>query len=240
VALDEITAGTGLEIMRQVRRTWIALPGEPQADGRFALLAETQAFDTTRVTTWLRKRAVGGLSVVVPSSHQIWIGKGAWSQPPGGLPAGRREPGAADNVELARLCMRTAGEHSAWVAAIVPPALRHSLMEAGRSSEVAALVRVFGFLDDNAGLHVELVGEFANTADPREVAHRLQVFHNQAKRNPDMLVAGLSPYLEAMHVQAHDAQVRLALELPDAQLVDVVEHAEALARNARTKYSPAP
>ena len=97
------------------------------------------------------------------------------------------------------------------------------------------MVRVFGFVNDTAGLHAELVGEFGNTKDPPQVAHRLEILHNQAKRDPDMLVAGLSPYLQALHVNANDACIRIALDLPDAQAGDVVERIEALARTARTK-----
>jgi hypothetical protein len=239
-ALAEIAAGTGLEVMRQVRKIWIALPGERQPDGRFVLLAETQTLDRARVAAWMHKRARDGLSVAVPSPNQIWVGKGEWNHLPDGRAGNGASGSAVDGAELRRLCERTAGDHSAWLAALVPMSLRRSLMDAGRFSDVAALVRVFGFLDASAGLHVELVGEFANTTDPPEVAHRLQVLHNQARRNPDMLVAGLSPYLEALRVEARDAQVRLALDLPEAQTVDFVEHAFALARSVRTKYSPAP
>jgi hypothetical protein len=43
-----------------------------------------------------------------------------------------------------------------------------------------------------------------------------------------------------LHVEAHDASVRVVLDLPDAQVGDVLERTFALARTPRTKYSPAP
>lgn len=239
-ALAEIAAGTGIEPMRQFHRVWIGLPGERQADGRFVLVAETDSVEATRATAWLQNRARGELAMTVPDPKHIVLSKGAWTQAVAGLLGpGPLPRSAASNVELRRLCQR-AGEHGVWFAALVPLTVRRALMQAARLSDVASLVRTFGFLDDGAGLHAELVGEFANTADPPLLAHRLKIFQNQAKRNPDMLVAGLSPYLEAVHVDVRDAQVRVALDLPDAQTGDVLDRIEALARTPRTKYSPGP
>lgn len=235
-ALDEIAAGTGLEATRQVHRIWVGLPGERQDDGRFVLLAETDPLDRARATAWLEKRAQGELTVLIPDPRRLVIAKGAWAS---GI-ATRLEHSAADNVELRRLCQRLAGASSLWVAALVPIEVRRALMDNARMSDVAALLRVSGSLGGAAGLHAELVGEFGNTADPPLLARRLKVLQNQAKRHPDMLVAGLSPYLEGLHVEVRDASVRVVLDLPDAQAGDVIERTFALARTPRTKYSPAP
>jgi hypothetical protein len=235
-SLDEIAAGTGLEATRQVHRVWIGLPGERQEDGRFVLLAETDPLDAARATAWLEKRAEGKLAIALPNPRQFLIAKGAWA----GAAATRPARSAADNVELRRLCQRLPTESSLWIAALVPIAVRRALMESSKMSDVATLVRVSASLRDSAGLRAELVGEFGNTADPPLLAHRLKVLQNQAKRYPDMLVAGLSPYLEAVHVEANDASVRVVLDLPDAQAGDVIERTFALARTPRTKYSPAP
>jgi hypothetical protein len=234
--LDAITAGTGIEPVAQVHRIFIGLPAERQADGRFLLLAETDNLNPARVEAWLKTRSRGPMSVWFPGPRQVVIGKGAWAM--GTLP--RRPHSAADNPELRRLCERAAGEHGIWLAALVPMAVRTSLWGRDSTADVASLTRILGFLDDARGLHVELVGEFANTADPPLLAHRLQVLHNQAKRDPHLLVAGLSPYLAALRVEARDASVRAALDLPDPQADDVILRIEALALEARTKYSLAP
>lgn len=234
--LDAIAAGTGIEPVAQLRRIWIALPAERQSDGRFLLLAETDQAGEARAADWLKTRPRGEMAVRFAGPREIVIGKGAWAA--GTLP--RRPHTAADNPELRRLCERAAGEHGIWLAAVVPTGVRQVLLGQDRLADVASLTRVFAFLDDARGLHAEAVGEFVNTSDPPLLAHRLQVLHNQAKRDPDLLVAGLSPYLEALHVGARDASVRAALDLPDSQANDVIEHIEALALTARTKYSRPP
>jgi hypothetical protein len=234
--LDALAAGTGIELVAQAHRIWIALPAERQADERFVLLAETDGLSPPRTEAWLRTRLHGQVGVLFPSPREVVISKGAWAT--GLLP--RRPHSAADNPELRRLCERAAGEHGIWLAALVPMAVRKSLRGDDRVADVGSLTRIFGFLDDTRSLHAELVGEFANTADPPLLAHRLQVLYNQAKRDPNLLVAGLSPYLAALHVDARDASVRAALDLPDTQADDVIERIEALALATRTKYSQTP
>jgi hypothetical protein len=238
-ALDEIALGTGLEVPRQVHRLWIGLPAEPQVDGRFALVAETDPVNTVRATAWLGQRVHGELSVLLPNPRQVVISKGSWSETVAGLASAKLHRSAADNLELRRLCARAADQHAVWFAALVPTEIRRALMD-GRFADVASLARSYGFIDDGAGLNAQLVGEFGNSSDPPQVAHRLNVLHNQAKRNPDMLVAGISPYLEALHVEARQADLRVTLDLPDGQAADVIERIESLARTTRTKYSPAP
>ena len=81
-------------------------------------------------------------------------------------------------------------------------------------SDLAALVRVFGFFDASSGFHAELVGELGNSTDPYEVAERLTAIHGQARRNPDLLIAGLAPYLAAVRIQARNASVHVAIGGP--------------------------
>jgi hypothetical protein len=234
--LDAIAAGTGIEPVTQVHRIWIGLPGQRQPDGRFALLVEADPVDTVRAAAWLQKQGRGEMAIRFPSPRSVFIGKGAWAAPP----TARTAHSAADDPQLRRLCERAAREHAIWFAALVPTDIRKTLMGQSRMADAGSLARVFGFLDDAGGLHAEVVGELTNTEDPPLLAHRLQAFHNQAKRDPDLLVAGLSPYLEALHVGAHDATVRAVLDLPDAQAGDVIERIEGLALTTRTKYSRAP
>jgi len=234
--LDEVVAGMGIDPARQFHRIWIALPNQPQSDGRFVLLAETDPIDRKRAMAWLTGRARDGLVASLPNSRQVMISKGAWAAAPA------RAGSAAGNSELRRLCERASddGAHGFWFAALVPTSARDALKGSGPLADASSMARVFGFLDDAAGLQLQVVGELTNTADPPLLAHRLKMFHNQAKRNPDVLVAGLSPYLESLRVDVHDAQVQIAANFPDAQVGDVLDRIEALALVARTKYSRAP
>lgn len=234
--LGGLMARTGLDLPQQLRRVLVALPGERQSDSRFAVIADIDRLDESRVTTWLRKQMGQARATFVRDRRQVVVANGAWSQAMAGLTTTTKLPqSAADNPELRRLCERAADGHAFWFAAVVPASVRHDLVQQDRFPDAAAITRMFGFADLDAGVHAEIVAELSNTQDAVHLARRLTVFLNQAKRNPHMLVLGLAPYLEAVRLEARDARVRASLELPAAQVGEVIERIEALARGAWTK-----
>jgi hypothetical protein len=234
--LDGFAVGAGFDLTRQLRRVLVALPAERQDDDRFLLIADVDGLDEARATTWLKARLGEKAVVVIRGQNQIVISQGAWSgrlAPP--RSTAKLPPSAADHPELVRLCTRAAVDHSSWFAAIVPAAVRRGLMQEPRFADVAAIARVWGFVNLNSGAQLEVVAELSNTADAALLTHRLAVYLNQAKRDPETLVLGLAPYLEALRVTAHDARVHATLDLSGAQLGECIERIEALAHAARTK-----
>lgn len=238
--LDGFAAGTGIDLTRQLHRVTIALPAERQGDDRLALIADVDMPDKARVTAWLRARLGENAAVSVRDHHPIVISQGAWKKSLSSLSgADKLAASAADNPELRRLCARAAPDHGLWFAAVVPAAVRRNLMKDERFSDVASITRVWGSVDLASGLaggaRAEWVAELSSTADAAELARRLGVYLNQAKRHPDMLVRGLAPYLEAMHLAAHDARVQATLDLSNPQLAECIERIEALAHATWTK-----
>jgi hypothetical protein len=239
--LDSLFARTGFEPTRHVHRLWIALPGERDQTERFALLADADNLDDARLLAWLRERTGDTLTAFVRDHTQLVIAAGAWKAPMLGLAKQHHlSPSAADNLELRRLCERQADDHGVWFVSLVTPHLRRVLVEDGRFPDAASIARVAGHIDLEAGLHVDLEGELTNTPDAAHLAHRLVFFMNQAKRDPEMLVLGLAPYLEAVRIQAREATVHATLDVPSAQFADAVEHIEALAHGSLSKYSRLP
>jgi hypothetical protein len=226
---DAFAAGAGFDVPRQLRSLLIALPGERQSDDRFVLIAETDALDEARVTAWLRARLGEKTTVLVRNKNQIVIGRGAWGKTMAGAGS------AADNPELKRLCTRAALEHDLWFAGVVPTPVRRALMQAPGFADVASVARVWGFMNLDSGAHLEAVAEMSGKTDAVDLAHRLGVYLNQAKRHPDMLVRGLAPFLEALRLAANDASVHATLDLSGPQLGECIERIEALAHASGTK-----
>jgi hypothetical protein len=222
-------AGAGLDVPQQLRRLLIALPAERQSDDRFVLIADTDALDEPRVTGWLRTRLSEKTSVLVRNKTQIVISRGAWGGPAAALGS------AADNPEWRRLCTRAALDHDLWFAALVPTPVRRALMQAPGFADVASVARVWGFINLDDGAHAEAVAELSGKADAEDLAHRLGVYLNQAKRHPDMLVRGLAPFLEALRLAFHDASVHATLDMSGPQLGECIERIEALAHAGGTK-----
>ncbi len=234
--LGAVLGGSGLNLTERLHHVLVALPGERQADNRFAVIADGDGLDDAPVTTWLRKQIGQSAVALVRDHHRLVVGNGAWIQAMASLAtASKLTQSVADNPELRRLCERTAGGHGFWFAAVVPARVRRDIVQQDRFPDAASVMRVSGLADADAGLHAELVAELSNTGDAVHLAHRLTVFLNQAKRHPQMLVLGLSPYLEAVHLEARDASVKASIELPAAQLGEVIERIEALAHGAWTK-----
>lgn len=232
--VDAFAAGAGFDVPRQLRHLLIALPADRQEDDRFVLIVETDALDEPRVTAWLRARLGEKTEVFVRNKSQIVISRGAWS---GTLATvgSKLSPSAADNPELRRLCTRAALDHGLWFAAVVPTPVRRALMAQPSFADVASVARVWGFINLDSGAHVETVAELPGKADAEQLAHRLGVYLNQAKRHPDMLVRGLAPFLEALRLAAHDATVHATLDLSGPQLGECIERMEALAHASGTK-----
>ena len=232
--LDDLAVATGFDWNRQLRRVLVALPGERQSDDRFLLIADVEQLDEARMTAWLQARLGEKFAVFVRDRNQIVISQGEWKATMAALVrASTLMRSAADRPELLRLCTRAAADHSLWFAAIVPAAVRRSLMHPPSLADVAAIARVSGFM--NSGGQAEGVAELSTAADAATLAHRLGVYLNQAKRHPEMLVRGLAPYLEALRLTTHDARVHATLDIPGDQVGDLIERIEALAHAPGTK-----
>jgi hypothetical protein len=237
---DDFAKGTGLSLLEHVRQALVAVPGERQDDDRLVLMAETSTLDQARAASWLRERQDAGTAAFVHEESRIVIAKGAWAAEVAALAKPESSgPSAARDEELRQLCERIAGDHVFWLAAIVPTALRHRLISEGRFPDVASIARLSAALDLDGGLRAEVAAELSNEADARSLAHRLSAFLNTAKRHPDMLAQGLSPYLEAVRLTAQGPNVYARLELPTAQAGDLLARAGDLVRAGRAK-APAP
>lgn len=234
--LAGMSAATGFDPSRQAQRLVVALPNEPTPDRRFFLLIDAEPLDESRVTDWLRARLGDSAAIVVRDQRRILIAQGAWAASVRELArAPRLDPSAADDPELRHLCLRAAAGHALWLAAVVPPALRHRQLHQDKHSDVGALVRLAAYLDDGGEMRAGVVAELSNSRDAGPLARRLDGYLGQARRQPEMLWRGLSPYLDGIHVVADQAAVKATMTLPASQIGDLVERMEALAQTAWTQ-----
>jgi hypothetical protein len=227
--LQRLEGDTGLDLTRQLHHLVVALPSERQKDDRFVVVADVEGLDEKRSLDGLRARLGGSASVELLAHQRLVIRRGVWANARTSLAT------LDENSELRRLSERAAAGHGVWFAAIVPTSVRRKLMQDSPFADVASLARVSGHLDLHSGLAAEVAGELMTAVDATDLVHRLSVYLNQMKRNPDMLVSGLAPIWDAVHLSLDNATVHARLELPSAQLGDYVERFESLAHAGRTK-----
>jgi hypothetical protein len=236
--LDDFVAHTGLDPARQLRHVVVALPGDPKEERRVVIVADVDEVDTQRVTSWLQRPAGTRVSVVVRKRNQIILGVGGWAPFVAALTnSDTTLASAKDNLVLRRLCARAADGHFFWFAALIPPGVRSAMREDRRFGDAAALMRISGFLDVDATLRASVVAELSNAEDAGHLSRRLSAFLNETKRNPDLLLVGLSPYLDGLRVEARGSRLLASYEIPAAHQDEVFEHIENMLRRSG-KTSP--
>jgi hypothetical protein len=241
VMLDGFAKGTGIDLLTQLRQIVIAVPGERESDDRFTVVARLTRLDATRALPWLRQHQPANAISFAHGPDTLVLARGAWGPRTASLAKSRDTAGsAAADPELRRLCERAAAQHPLWAASIVPLKLRRGLIAQERFPDLASLARVWGFVDASRGLHVEIVAELSNDNDAQELAHRLTSYLNVAKRHPDMLAGGFSPYIEATRLFARGPNLHATLEVPESHSSDLSQRLRDYLRGAWASNASSP
>jgi hypothetical protein len=247
---EEFMAGSGFDPTSQLHRILLALPGEATPDNRYALVADVERVDRPRLTAWLRGRLPGTGCFVRQRAqvdnqldsqrdNQLILSHGAWTPlmaPLANSPT--LATSALEDPEMRRLCayvehgsdhdgphnVQDAQDgHAVWLAAILPANARRSLRQDPRFPDAASIMRISAFASFEAGLHVEVIADLASSDDAVHLTKRLTVYLNQAKRHPQVLLLGLAPYLEAVHLETRRSRLHASLALQLGQLADFIE-----------------
>jgi hypothetical protein len=248
--------GTPLDPLRQVGRILAAFPDSARTGGQFALVIDGQAFDEKRLVAYAREEAAArGVRIDASqrAGRRMWVGNGpertggffvgtsrfvlgggGWAELMAGLSAGSpRQPSAADNEELARLCARIDRARGVWFAAIIPLDVRRMLLDDPHHDSAASVTRLAAAIDLEPGLKVDIVADLSNAADARVLARRIQDSAREAKRNAQVLMLGLAPYLDALSARADGPSLRVELSLTAPQVRDLLDRLVGLVRMAR-------
>jgi hypothetical protein len=249
--IDELTARTGLDPFRQIHRVVAAFPDDAQALGAFALVFDGEGFDEKRLLTYARDQArlkgadiqqrahagrtlwastsPGGASGFFVGSGRFVLGGGGWTE----LVSERLDgPGGLD-ATLTGLIQRVGAKRALWLAAFVPDATRNRLASDPRFGPQSSVMRLGIGADFAPGLTADVVAELSNAADARVMVQKLETFVREAKKNPQVLLLGAGPYLDALSVRADGPHLRMRLDLSEAQTADLASRLAGLARLSR-------
>jgi hypothetical protein len=228
---DDVAQGTGIDLLAQVRYALLAVPGERQPDGRSVLVAELGSFDAPRASAWLAQRHDPTTTAFLRDARWLVIAKGAWATTvPALASAHAATPSVEGDTELSRLCQRVSVDQGLWLASVVPTALRQRVSGESAFPDIASITRWHATASLAAGFHLAAVAELSNEPDARTLHHRLAAYVRAAKHHPDVLALGLAPYLEVLRLEARGPEVDATLDLPPAQIGDVVGRIEDLLR----------
>jgi hypothetical protein len=259
--LAEFQRRTGFDPIKQLASLTVAFPEDARASGDFGLLLRADRFDEARLVAYARdelQKSGDDLIATKRGRLTLWssrrdpslvgffvdertfaLGAGGWGARMADL-VDKSNPGdsAATNLELVRLVERAAGTHAIWGAAIVPAETRASLAAQPGLAEAATINTLSAAIDFGKGAEAVLVADVATPDAARVLASKVTASLRDAKRNPQVLMLGLGPYLGGVSARAVDRTFEVRATLGEAAVEDLVARLGAMVALARSGTPP--
>jgi len=259
--LAEFQRRTGFDPLKQLVSLTVAFPEDARASGDFGLVLRADHFDEARLIAYARDELQKSADDLVstkhgrftlwtsrrdptvvgffPDDHTFMLGAGGWGARMADL-ADKAAPGdsAATNLELVRLVERVAGAHAIWGAAIVPAETRRSLAAQPGLTDAATIGTLSASIDFGTGLDAKLIADVATPDAARSLATKVTESLRDAKRNPQVLMLGLGPYLSGVSARAADRTFEVHAALGPEAVDDLVTRLGALVALARAGTAP--
>jgi len=235
--IEDFAKRTGFDPLTQLESLTVAFPEEARAKGELGLVLRGRGLDEVRLIAYARDQLQKSGDDLVAKPHGRFT---LWSS--------RRDPtvagffvdrqSAATNVDLVRLVERAAGTHAIWAAAIVPEATRRELAADPASAAAAGVLTMSAGIDLGQGIEGVLLADVATAADAQTLATRATEALRDAKRNAQVLMLGLGPYLDGVTAHADGRTLTLRASLNEAALDDVLGRLKGLLALVRGGQAP--
>ena len=262
--IDDFAKRTGFDPLRQLNSVTVAFPEEARAHGELGMVLRADHLDEARLIAYVRDQLQKNGDDLTATAHgrlTLWaskhdpdlvgffldeqtfvLGAGGWGPKMADL-AETLRPGdsAATDLDLVNLVERAAREHDVWAAAIVPEATRQTLSADPRFADAANIQTLSGGLNLGKGLEAVLHADLSTSAEARALADRVTSSIRDAKKNPQVLLLGLGPYLDGVSASAADRGFDLHAGLSEAAFDDLITRLAglvALARGGGSAFSP--
>jgi hypothetical protein len=259
--VDAFTKRTGFGPFRDTQSLVVAFPDEARRGGQFGLVLRAQALDQKRLIAYAREQAQqqGSDLLSTARGHRLlWsrkgeedlagfflddrtfvLGAGGWAEKMADLSDGAAAAGSADtNIDLMRLCDRVAGDRAVWAAAMVPDETRRQLQTEARFKSAASISRLAAALEVTKGFQATLLGDLGSAADAQALVGQMTDTVRDAKKNPQILMLGLGPYLDGVSAKAVGSSFEVRATLTDAQVTDLLGRAAAYLKLLRQGRVP--
>jgi hypothetical protein len=259
--IAEFQRRTGFDPIKQISSLTVAFPEDARGSGDFGLVLRADHFDEARLVAYARDELQKTGDDLVSAKRgrlTLWssrkdpsvvgffiddrtfaLGAGGWGTRMADL-ADKNNPAdsAATNLELVRLVERAAGTHAIWGAAIVPAETRRTLAAQPGLADAATINTLSAAIDFDKGAEAMLIADTATADAARALATKVTESLRDAKRNPQVLMLGLGPYLGGVTARAADRTFEVHAALGPEAVDDLVTRLGALVALARAGSAP--
>ncbi|HLK89098.1 MAG TPA: hypothetical protein VKZ18_04335 [Polyangia bacterium] len=243
--IAEFARRTGFDPLRQLGSVTVAFPEEARLHGEMGLVLRADDLDEARLVAYARDQLQKSGDDLVATAHgrfTLWsskrdpdlvaffidrqtfaLGAGGWGPRMADLAESARPvDSAATDVDLTNLVERAAGAHAIWAAAIVPESTRKSLSADPRFADAASILTLSAGIDLGKGLDAQLLADLATAAEAKSLALKVTEATRDARRNPQVLMLGIGPYLDGVTATAKDHTFDLRATLNEAAFDDLL------------------
>jgi len=261
--IETFARRTGLDPLRDIDSLVVAFPDDARRAGALGLVLRGNHLDETRLVAYVRDQLKNSGDDLVGTQrgrrtlwsarrdpdiagffldgHTFVLGAGGWAPRMADLAdaaTARASDSAVTNLDLVRMAEQAAGTHAVWGAAVVPEETRRKLRKEPRFANAAAVLTLALGVDVGRGLEAVLLAEVETMQDAQGLARKVQETLRDAKRNAQVLMLGLGPYLDGVTARAINHTFELRASLTEPQLDDLLARLGALVTLARQGRAP--
>lgn len=147
-----------------------------------------------------------------------------WARKVVDLSAGKAKgESARDNAELSALLAKPRTSDAVWAVGLVPEDLRRKLEDSPQLQVAKTMKDLYGSMDFATGLRIDLVVDLGSEADAKEMAAKLTQQLEETRKNPQVMMLGLSSMVEAIKPSSQGAAFRVAVALTQPQVDQLIE-----------------
>jgi hypothetical protein len=149
------------------------------------------------------------------------------------LAAGKKEAGgsAKENEALAILLKRARTSDGIWAAGLVPQSTRDQLKNDPHLSSAGSMKDIFGSIDFQSGLAVEVNVDLGSEQDASELTTKIKAQLDDAKKNPQFMMLGLNTFLENVKLETKGSTFHTAINFNQQQVDDLINRIKGLLAN---------
>lgn len=255
--LDEFTARCGFDPFKHLESAMIAFP-TAVADGEVGIIIHG-TFDEAKIMACAKQEmekqgqklvaieyggkklysdaAEGGkLGIALLDPRTLIIGGKDWPKKMIDLSTGKQgAKSVIGNPEIASLVKKVKTTDAIWAVALIPENIRQKLAEVPMLAATKSLKDIYASFDFATGVRFNTVFDLGTEADAKELVAKVNEQLSEAKKNPQIMMLGLSSMFDALKVNSQGSAFKFDVSYNQQQVEQLIERLQGALKTAGVK-----